>query len=70
MLTLFELQKYSQAKADVPHYQELLDFIDVRAQASKAFCAAPKKQMQPSRKLHGRVTFYATSSDVDNSFVV
>ena len=68
--TLIEWQKHSQAETDVPHYQDLLDFIDLRAQASEASCAAPKKQMQPSRKPHSGVTSYATSSDVDNSCVV
>ena len=68
--TLFEWQKYSQAETDVPHYQDLLDFINLRAQASEASCAAPKKQTQPSRKPHSRVTSYATSSDVDNSCVL
>ena len=42
--TLFEWQKYSQAKADVPHYQDLHDFIDLRAQASETSCAAPKRK--------------------------
>ena len=68
--TLFEWQKYSKAEADVPHYQHLLDFINLRTLASEALCAAPKKQTQPSRKPHSRVTSYATSSDVDNSCVV
>lgn len=68
--TLFEWQKYSQAEADVPHYQDLLGFIDLRAQASEASCAAPKRQTQLSRKPHSRVTSYATSSDVDISCVV
>ena len=68
--TLFEWQKYSKAEADVPHYQHLLDFINLRTLASEALCAAPKKQTQPSRKPHSRVTSHATSSDVDNSCVV
>ena len=33
--TMFEWQKHSQDSADVPHYQKLLDFIDLRAQASE-----------------------------------
>jgi len=33
--TLFESQKYSQAKTDVPHYQDLLDFINLQAQVSE-----------------------------------
>ena len=33
--TMFEWQKHSQESTDVPHYQKLLDFIDLRAQASE-----------------------------------
>ena len=33
--TMFEWQKHSQSSADVPHYKELLDFINLRAQASE-----------------------------------
>ena len=34
--TLFEWQKHTQAEAEVPHYQALFDFIDLRAQDSEA----------------------------------
>ena len=37
--TLFEWQKHSQASTDLPYYQDLLDFIDLRAQASETSCA-------------------------------
>ena len=33
--TMFEWQKHSQANIDVPHYQDLLEFLDLRAQASE-----------------------------------
>ena len=33
--TMFEWQRHSQESTDVPHYKELLDFINLRAQASK-----------------------------------
>ena len=33
--TIFEWQKFSQNTADVPHYNELLEFLDLLAQASK-----------------------------------
>ena len=29
--TIFEWQRYTQDAADVPHYQKLLDFINLRA---------------------------------------
>ena len=34
--TMFEWQKYSEDSVDVPHYQRLLEFINLRAQASEA----------------------------------
>ncbi len=34
--TTFEWQKHSQAQSKVPHYQDLLDFINLRAQASES----------------------------------
>ena len=33
--TMFEWQKHTQAQTDTPPYQELLEFIDLRAQASE-----------------------------------
>lgn len=33
--TIFEWQKHTQEATDVPHYNRLLEFIDVRAQASE-----------------------------------
>ena len=34
--TMFEWQRHSQSHIDVPHYNELLEFIDHRAQASES----------------------------------
>ena len=34
--TIFEWQRLSQDSTDVPHYQKLLEFINLRAQASEA----------------------------------
>ena len=33
--TMFEWQKHSQSSTEVPHYQSLLEFIDLQAQASE-----------------------------------
>ena len=33
--TMFEWQRHSQNSRDVPHYQQLLEFLDLRAQASE-----------------------------------
>lgn len=65
--TLFEWQKHSQEKVDdIPHYQDCLDFIDLRAQASESLSATPKKQgFQPPKKVapFGKVTSFAAHSD-------
>ena len=52
--TLFEWQKHSQSSASIPHYRELLDFINLRAQASetsvkqqKSDSYVPKKAPSP-----------------------
>ena len=74
--TLFEWQKHSQTNSDVPHYQELLDFIDLRAQASETSCTTQNKKLprndQHLRRSHGKtVTSFATSSDsTDGNCVV
>ena len=34
---MFEWQRHSQSQNKVPHFQELRDFIDHRAQASEVF---------------------------------
>ena len=39
--TMFEWQRHSQDHTDVPEYQELLDFLNLRAQAAEA--SAEKK---------------------------
>ena len=55
--TLFEWQKHSQPSPDVPHYEKLLEFVDLRAQASETSCATPKK------KLPNRVTSFAANTN-------
>ena len=42
--TLFEWQKYSQGKTEIPHYNDLLEFIDLRAQASETSLPTPAKK--------------------------
>ena len=41
--TMFEWQKYSQDSVDVPHYQRLLEFINLCAQASEASVSDHKR---------------------------
>ncbi len=63
--TLFEWQKHSQAETSVPHYQALLDFIDMRAQAVEVSCATHKTV----KRLPSRVTSHATHSHHDKNCV-
>ena len=42
--TMFEWQKHSQGSTGVPHYEELLKFIDLRAQASETSVAESAKR--------------------------
>lgn len=53
--TMFEWQKHSQDKMnDVPHYQDLLDFLDLRAQASETSLppkSGGRKPAHPSRNI-------------------
>ena len=54
--TLFEWQKHSQKSAIVPHYEELLEFIDLRAQASETSCTTQRK------KQLSRVTLFTANA--------
>ena len=40
--TVFEWQKHSQDSTDVPHYQRLLEFINLRSQASETPASRPR----------------------------
>ena len=46
--TMFEWQKHSQDQVDVPHYQNLLDFLDLRAQASETLVTESQKKFNKS----------------------
>lgn len=42
--TMFEWQKHSQSKIEIPHYDDLLEFIDLRAQASETSLPTSNKK--------------------------
>ena len=48
--TMFEWQRHTQTQTDVPHYKELLEFLDHRAQASEISMPA-KRQSRPDLPL-------------------
>ena len=69
--TMFEWQKHSQDKTEVvPHYQDILDFIDLRAQASETI--PPKKQVKTDppymrKPVHGKhITSLAANAGSDS----
>ncbi len=41
--TMFEWQKHSQESTEIPHYKDLLEFINFRAQASECMSSETKK---------------------------
>lgn len=41
--TMFEWQKFSQKSIDVPHYNELLEFLNLRAQACETYTSDTKR---------------------------
>ena len=59
--TMFEWQKHSQDCVDVPHYQEVLKFINLQAQASESSVSDTSKEQSkdeqlPIRRLNKQVT--------------
>ena len=58
--TLFEWQKHCQSSADVPPCEELLGFIDLRAQASET--SYPTHRKKPSSKITSFTTNTTASS--------
>ena len=46
--TMLEWQKHTQENPNVPHYAEILEFIDLRARASETVLRqGPKRHFQP-----------------------
>ena len=69
---MFEWQKHSHESATVPHYNELLEFINLRAQASKSLAvtrmgSAPSKSSQSHKSI---TSFMANASDSPSNCVV
>ena len=70
--TMFEWQRHSQEHQDVPHFRELLDFINLRAQASEASAGDAGKKHPKSdshcppakgnRTTTKPITMYATNT--------
>ena len=54
--TMFEWQKHSQTSVEVPHYRELLEFLNLRAQASETHMSEHKRPSRSEPHHFRRVT--------------
>lgn len=68
---MFEWPKHTQTSTEVPHYLELIDFIDLRARASEASSIEPvKKSGGPKRfPMIRRLNHYVGAADVTSTCV-
>ena len=64
--TMFEWQRHSQVSTDIPHYKELLDFINLRAQASESL-PLYKKPLSNNKPV---TSFAANASDSSPNCIV
>ena len=60
--TMFEWQRHSHSAADIPHYQELLDFVNLRAQAAEASSSDGPRRSLRSNNTGKRVSTPITSN--------
>ena len=73
---MFEWQRHTQPQVKVPHFQDLLDFIDGRAQASESFASLKKSSkgetsnLKKSFSTFKPVTSFATSHESANQCVL
>lgn len=68
--TMFEWQSHSQKSTGVPHYQDLLTFLDLRAQATEAHASnhVPKKLNKPEiRRTPGVISSHVSGVDTRSS---
>ena len=68
--TMFEWQQHSRSHSDVPHYEELLTFINLRAQAAETLTPDIRKkhpELYPQKKNPKQVTsFTVTTTPTEN----
>ena len=72
--TLFEWHKHSGESTTVPHYNDLLDFINLRAQASESFTLSSKGSSTFSGKKQSFIkpvaSFTASASDSQSNCLI
>ena len=72
--TMFEWQKYSQGSTGIPHFSTLLEFLNLRAQASESSVPELVKKhrseaLTPKRTFHARPVTSMTAAVDDYCFV-
>ena len=60
--TMFEWQKFSQESTDVPNHAELLEFLNLSAQASETLTTDPRKQVRTGNPLGKRTNTHRSIS--------
>ena len=65
--TMFEWQKASQETDGIPHYDELLKFLNLRAQAAETCSSEAKKQIAPKRISPRSVAAFTVNSSDSTS---
>ena len=68
--TRFEWQKSSQESTDVPHYTELLEFLNLRAQASESTLSEQRRQTDARKHPAMRYTSHTSSVSAANNHCV
>ena len=66
--TMFEWQRHTQEVSKVPHYMDILEFIDLRARASEAVLReAPKRHSQPAPRTNSALISTSYVANVDTA---
>lgn len=66
--TMFEWQKFSHDLPDIPHYHKLLEFLDLRAQASEASTSGSKNLPKVSeRQKNSHITSFTANATADSA---
>lgn len=59
--TLFEWQKYTQSVPNVPHFNDILEFIDLRARASESTSTKRTQRVEISKKVSANAASVTSS---------
>ena len=68
--TLFDWQKHTQTVTDVPHFRDLLEFIDLRARASESTTSNTRRAPRVENPWKKTVTTFVANSESASSHCV